>query len=139
MWEEGESGTPAGELGAVKESQAGLELEITREGLGRGVVPGPRGVWFYSESSRRRGRVLNRGKHQAAACEYVGCAQCWGSWRCPSATIEQAFEDVSVPVVGGGTCQTRGEDPSLVLEVLPHSVGSPLPPLRSTSTLTFSL
>ena len=109
------------------------------EGLGRGVVSGPRGVWFYSESSRRRGRVLNRGKHQAAACEYVGCAQCWGSWRCPSATIEQAFEDVTVPVVGGGTCQTPGEDPSLVLEVLPHSVGSPLPPLRSTSTLTFSL
>lgn len=46
------------------------------EGLGSGVVSGPRGVWFYSESGRRRGRVLNREKH-------VGCAQDRGCWRCP--------------------------------------------------------
>lgn len=46
------------------------------EGLGSGVVSGPQGVWFYSESGRRRGRVLNREKH-------VGCAQGRGSWRCP--------------------------------------------------------
>lgn len=55
----------------------------------------------------------------------------------PQATIEQAFEDVSVPVMGVGVCQTPGEDPALVLEVLPRSVGSPLPSLPSTTTLTF--
>ena len=46
------------------------------EVLASGAVSGPQGVWFYSESGRRHGRVLNREKH-------VGCAQDRDCWRCP--------------------------------------------------------